>query len=161
MNVRVTIKSQLRQKLMSDIKMNCGEKSADPAAKTPQSLGRRSENAQKIPIQIIVEHVVICTFQVNAHAIHSRGRGTRPHHRARQIAMYLAHVIGGVTLTEIGRLFRRDRTTVAHACHVTEDRRDDHQFDFLIRILEQNIRILARDCLAVGRFSSATQARND
>ncbi len=48
---------------------------------------------------------------------------------ARQVAMYLAHVIFGLTLTQTGRLFARDRTTVAHGCGVVEDRRDDPVFD--------------------------------
>jgi chromosomal replication initiation ATPase DnaA len=36
-----------------------------------------------------------------------------------------------VSLTEVGHLFDRDRTTVAHACSLVEDRRDDPDFDYL------------------------------
>jgi hypothetical protein len=50
--------------------------------------------------------------------------------------MYLAHVAGGLPLAEVGRLFKRDRTTVAHACAVVEDRRDDPAFDRALAILE-------------------------
>jgi chromosomal replication initiation ATPase DnaA len=50
--------------------------------------------------------------------------------------MYLAHVHGGLSYTEIGRLFARDRTTVAHACCVIEDRREDAAFDRAIGLLE-------------------------
>src|ERR1041385_828321 len=35
---------------------------------------------------------------------------------ARQTAMYLAHVAFGLTYSEIGRGFRRDRKAVTHAC---------------------------------------------
>ena len=43
--------------------------------------------------------------------------------------MYLAHVVCGLSLTEVGALFARDRTTAAHACRVVEDRRDDAELD--------------------------------
>ena len=42
----------------------------------------------------------------------------------------------GLSLTETGRLFQRDRTTVAHACGVIEDRRDDPIFDRALDLLE-------------------------
>lgn len=44
---------------------------------------------------------------------------------ARQVAMYVAHVDLGLSLTAAGKLFGRDRTTAAHACQVVEDRRDE------------------------------------
>jgi hypothetical protein len=56
---------------------------------------------------------------------------------ARQIAMYLAHVGFGISMAEIGRVFGRDRTTVVHACHLIEDRRDEVRFDHLLDQLEQ------------------------
>lgn len=54
----------------------------------------------------------------------------------RQVAMYLAHVALGLTLTEVGRLFGRDRTTAAHACRVVEDRRDDPAIDAQLTAIE-------------------------
>lgn len=56
---------------------------------------------------------------------------------ARQIAMYLAHVVFGLSMAEVGRAFGRDRTTVVHACHLIEDRRDEVRFDQLLDHLEQ------------------------
>jgi chromosomal replication initiation ATPase DnaA len=56
--------------------------------------------------------------------------------RARQLAMYLAHVIYGETLTAIGLAFHRDRTTVSHACALIEDLRDDPAFDADVARLE-------------------------
>ena len=50
--------------------------------------------------------------------------------------MYLTHIAGGLSLSEVGRLFARDRTTVAHACALVEDRRDDPDFDRCLAILE-------------------------
>ncbi len=56
---------------------------------------------------------------------------------ARQIAMYLAHVGFGLSMADIGRAFGRDRTTVVHACHLIEDRRDERRFDDLLDHLEK------------------------
>ena len=48
---------------------------------------------------------------------------------ARQVAMYLAHVVYGLSLTEVAAAFGRDRTTASHACHLIEDLRDNILFD--------------------------------
>lgn len=48
---------------------------------------------------------------------------------ARQVAMYLMHVSLSRTLVDTGRFFNRDRTTVAHACALVEDRREDAGLD--------------------------------
>ena len=55
----------------------------------------------------------------------------------RQIAMYLSHVVLQISLTDIGIVFGRDRTTVGHACHVVEDRRDDPDFDRIVAMAER------------------------
>ena len=55
---------------------------------------------------------------------------------ARQVAMYLTHVGAGLPQAEVGRLFARDRTTVAHACAVVEEQRDDPVFDRSLEVLE-------------------------
>ena len=59
--------------------------------------------------------------------------------RARQLAMYLAHVVLGRSLAEVGDAFRRDRTTVSYACARIEDMRDDPLFDAEVSRLEQVI----------------------
>lgn len=63
---------------------------------------------------------------------------------ARQLAMYLSHVVAGQTLTEIGAHFHRDRTTVAHACRLIEGRRDDPGFDRIVELLEWTMPVLAQ-----------------
>jgi hypothetical protein len=40
-------------------------------------------------------------------------------------------------------VFARDRTTVAHACGLVEDRRDDPAFDRSLDLLEGVLRFLA------------------
>ncbi|CAN5127500.1 helix-turn-helix domain-containing protein [soil metagenome] len=63
-------------------------------------------------------------------------RGSQRVALARQIAMYLAHVGFGLGFEAIGRAFGRDRTTVAHACRIVEDARDDIWFDCRVATLE-------------------------
>jgi hypothetical protein len=41
-----------------------------------------------------------------------------------------------LSLTDVGQIFARDRTTVAHACAVIEDRRDDPVFDRALELME-------------------------
>ena len=60
----------------------------------------------------------------------------------RQIAMYVCHVALRMTQTTIGLGFGLDRSTVAHACAVVEDRRDDREFDEFVAAVER-IAVLA------------------
>lgn len=57
---------------------------------------------------------------------------------ARQVAMYVAHVVFGISMERVGAAFGRDRTTVSHACRAMEDRRDDTRFDRWIDALERS-----------------------
>lgn len=56
---------------------------------------------------------------------------------ARQIAMYLVHVMFNINLTRTAELFSRDRSTVSHACNVVEDSRDDEIFNAKLERLER------------------------
>jgi hypothetical protein len=60
---------------------------------------------------------------------------------ARQISMYLCHVVGRLSLSEVSIAFERDRSTVAYACHAIEDRRDSPIFDGQIEALETKLRV--------------------
>lgn len=55
---------------------------------------------------------------------------------ARQVAMYLTAITYGLTLTRIGELFGRDRSTVSHAMKVIEDSRTDPVLDEKLARLE-------------------------
>jgi len=96
--------------------------------------GRRSLSTG--PSRRIVERTVAAAFQVPLHELRARTRRKARVAFARQVAMYLTHVACGITLTEVGNLFGRDRTTVAYACHIVEDRRDDALFDASLDQLE-------------------------
>lgn len=73
---------------------------------------------------------------------------------ARQIAMYLCHVVFGLSFAEVGRQFLRDRTTVAYACECIEDRRDDPDFDVLL----DRIELAMRDFSKLGDEEPAGEA---
>jgi chromosomal replication initiation ATPase DnaA len=55
---------------------------------------------------------------------------------SRQVAMYLTASLYGMTMTRIGELFSRDRSTVSHAIRVIEDGRTDPVLDEKIDRLE-------------------------
>ena len=84
----------------------------------------------------LVTACVAADFGLDAPKFESTLRGSRRLAFARQIAMYLAHVGFGLNFESIGYVFGRDRTTVAHACRVVEDGRDDIWFDCRIATLE-------------------------
>jgi chromosomal replication initiation ATPase DnaA len=86
-----------------------------------------------------VQDIVCACFGISGRDIRSPGYARLEIARARQIGMYLAHVVIGLSLQEIGEGFQRDRSTVAHACHVIEDLRDDAEFEHVIAMLEKII----------------------
>lgn len=66
----------------------------------------------------------------------------------RQISMYVCHVALSMPYGEIAEAFGVDRTTVSHACHVVEDRRDDAAFDTFVSTVE---RLAESVCMVAGR----------
>ena len=81
-------------------------------------------------------------YDVPLSQVVARRRSSRRAARARHVGMYLAHVIYGLSLGGIGRGFGRDRTTVAYACRMIEDARDDPAFDAALAGLEISARVL-------------------
>lgn len=94
------------------------------------------------PLRLLIEEIVADVFEVPAVELKLATRGKARIALARQVAMYIAHVGYGLTLTEVGYLFERDRTTVAHACSIVEQRRDDREFDAAVALLELIVRAL-------------------
>jgi chromosomal replication initiation ATPase DnaA len=87
-----------------------------------------------------LEQAVSTMFDVPLDELRATGRCKSRAAFARQVAMYLAHTVFGVTLTRVGTMFGRDRTTVAHACAVVEDRRDAPRLDRALCIVESALR---------------------
>jgi chromosomal replication initiation ATPase DnaA len=78
-------------------------------------------------------------------------RGSADAAFARQVAMYLCHVAFELSLARVASAFGRDRSTVAHACHAIEDRREEPQFDFWIESLEAMLRAAPRRAVSEAR----------
>ena len=91
-------------------------------------------------LRVLIEDIVANVFSVEPEQLRRSTRGRAKIALARQVGMYIAHVGYGMSLTEVGRLFDRDRTTVAHACGVVEVRRDDPDFDEAVVLLELIVR---------------------
>lgn len=85
----------------------------------------------------IVSGVVALALGVPSGEIRAPSRRRAEIAFARQIAMYLTHTCYGISLTQVGAAFGRDRTTASHACHVVEDARDHPQTERLLKALEK------------------------
>ncbi|MBA8901339.1 helix-turn-helix domain-containing protein [Phyllobacterium sp. P30BS-XVII] len=79
-------------------------------------------------------------FNVSGRDLRSHSRCERSVARVRQIGMYVAHVTLSLSMSEVGRAFGRDRSTVNHACHLIEDMRDEPEFDRIINTIENILR---------------------
>ena len=80
-------------------------------------------------LRSLLDRLVATSFGIDTVLLIQPSRGRAHVARARQVAMYLAHTECGLSLTEVGKLYERDRTTVAHACQIVEDGREDRHFD--------------------------------
>lgn len=82
--------------------------------------------------KIVAEEMGVCLTNMLR-----RSRGFGRATRARQISIYLAHVLLSRPQHDVAEMFGRDRTTVAHAMHAVEDRRDDPRVERLIERIER------------------------
>lgn len=76
-------------------------------------------------------------FNVSGRELRQSGRSPTSVTRVRQIGMYVAHVVLGLSMTDVARGFGRDRKTVQYACHLVEDLRDDAEFEGIILMVER------------------------
>lgn len=93
-----------------------------------EALARLAMGLASFALDVPVEEIAVAT------------RGSAQSAFARQVAMYLCHVAGGLSLSRVADAFGRDRSTIAHACHTMEDRRDDARFEDWIAALEAAFR---------------------
>ncbi|AXS39929.1 helix-turn-helix domain-containing protein [Breoghania sp. L-A4] len=84
-----------------------------------------------------VEAAITTVFNVTPEALRAPTRSCAEVALARQVAMYVMHVVFGWSLTSVGRHFGRDRTTAGHACRRVEDQRDDPAFDAMLTAIER------------------------
>lgn len=123
--------------MMEQISCRPVESTAAAIFGSADTIGGQSQRTRRL-----IELAVTRVFGVHAEAIAGTSRGRANVALARQVAMYLAHVACGYNLTRVGEIFARDRTTVAYACMIVEDRRDEAQFDRVIDLLEQSVAAL-------------------
>ena len=84
----------------------------------------------------LVTVIVVSRYKLPVSVFNGKSRRCSEAVEARHVAMYLAYTIFGVTQQDIADVYDCDRTTVTHACHAVEDRRDDKNFEDLIIYLE-------------------------
>ena len=116
----------------------------------PGRPARGQHHSSKDPIERKIEicecmiDIAAAIFAVSSKELRRPGRTALAVARVRQISMYVAHVVMGLSMSEVGRGFGRDRTTVLHACHLIEDMRDDEEFDAIVAMVERVARAALR-----------------
>ena len=118
----------------------------------------REKVAQRHIAQKAVD--LVCeAYGVNAAMVLASGRSQAHISLARQVAIYLSHVVGQLSMKQLSVEFNRDRTTVSHACHIIEDRRDgpmfDKQLSYLEKEYERQLIELYRNWLSVSSYYHA------
>src|SRR5262245_48836098 len=86
--------------------------------------------------QAIVAHV----YGVALDDMRCETRGAPRAALARQVAMYLTHIVWGMSGGQIAQAFARHKATAHHALRHIEDLRDDAEFDRTLRFLETMLR---------------------
>lgn len=107
---------------------------------TKKETFRRRTPVSRIILARMAKEIASESFALPMADLVSPARGHSNAALARQCAMYLAHVVGQLTLGEISETFKRDRSTVGHACANIEDRRESMIFDMQITYMEKRLR---------------------
>ena len=97
-------------------------------------IGRKPKPTCLIVFQLVSEMVFLFGDRVMVR----RDRRRLAAH-SRQIAMYVCHVALSISVDDIATSFGRERSTVAHACHLVEDRRDNPAFDDFVSAVERMV----------------------
>ena len=89
--------------------------------------------------RIVNRMVYEMTMLVAERTLH-RGDRRRTLWHIRQIAMYVCHVGLQIPVADIADAFGRNRTTVAYALRIVENRRDDSAYDAFVEAVERMTR---------------------
>lgn len=84
----------------------------------------------------LVDELVARTYKIPKTSLHARTRCRKNVAFCRQIAMYLGHVCLSYPVKEVAQHYSRDRTTVAYACRIVEERREAEEVELLLNSLE-------------------------
>lgn len=106
-------------------------------------LKKRSVRFKKKALEICdgIIDLLSDAFGVSGSELRNSVRGTKDIARIRQIGMYVAHTMFGMTMTTVAAGFGRDRSTVMYACHQIENMRDDADFDQIIHNFERIVAV--------------------
>lgn len=125
----------------------------------PKTSDRFSQSAARLVARMAKE--IVCEAYGLPHAalMIAEKRGAELA-RARQTAMYLAHVVGQLSLNEVADHFNRDRSTVSHACINIEDSRDSPIHEVQLEYMERLFRERIRDAEASGLFRGRLECKS-
>jgi len=129
-----------KQPFAAAILKGCGMLVQQAYACAAQKLFYPVGEVDRFATRRFIEATVAAAFDLPVDELAAKTRRQAPVAFARQVSMYCAHIVLGLSLTDAGVLFNRDRTTAAHACRVVEDRRDDPTIDEMISSIEGIIR---------------------
>lgn len=89
---------------------------------------------------LVAARLAAAAVQVPLDALLHERRLDRRGSSARALAMYLAHVGLGLSMSRVARGFGRHRSTVAYACRKIEERREVAGWDDRVALLEDEVR---------------------
>ena len=89
----------------------------------------------------LAQFIAAQVYNISVEEMRKPTRG-RPHvARARQIAIHMARSVFALTHKQLAMEFRRDRSTVHHACNLIEGMREESaEFDSTLRWMETLLR---------------------
>jgi chromosomal replication initiation ATPase DnaA len=122
--------------MSSPASVHVADRSSQPTSPSASAAHRRDGRRGARRVCELVALATAAAFAVPVGELTAATRRTPYVAFARQSAMYLVHVTFGLSYSEVGRAFGRDRTTAAYACKLIEDRRDDPAVDAVLDALE-------------------------
>jgi len=111
-----------------------------------QGIGEGADHNKTPRSSDIAKAIVAKIYGVNVKDLRSRRRKDARTALARQIAMYLSHIVLEMSFAEIGLAFRRSRSTACYALRHVEDMREDMELDSTLLQLE----VLLRQAVGVA-----------
>ena len=119
----------------------------------PRPVGEISPDYDRVAGQLVVRLVSVLD-RVPVCDLHRTSRGKAATCLARQKAMYLMHTVFSSPYHTVAEFFSRDRTTIAHACRLVEDMRDNEDFDKQLEAME-NLLVSARSLYEISDRGAA------
>ncbi|MCF6221624.1 MAG: chromosomal replication initiator DnaA [Robiginitomaculum sp.] len=99
-------------------------------------MGDRTREQEQALAQLVCA-IVSIEFGVPSVGLISPTKGPAHMSFARQVSMYLMHVVFQVRISNVGHAFTRDPSTASYACHLIENEREDLLFDQKLQKLEE------------------------